>query len=457
MKCKKQEIPEELVEKMQDQTVHLLDRVLMAEECRKEYDHPICEIAAMLGTNDVMYNNMLTIARSHNLGLIDKVKDGTCSVKKALGLLDANVEPGSSLCNNLFRYAWIRRIERLADVEIIYENEDNILYRTNEGLFLGVICNGSERIGVIDDLPKIVDTITDFLQNGCIRWKFGDFVLHEKGEKQYTYLKHFIVSVLTNQPCDVVKQATVSYKSGISQGIYDLRVSNLTCTLLTRADHREARGGFFVRKNYNHEIVIFDENHGHVFFTDYHEWLYQFMNERRDKFRYQSKDNRLCIVVGDKVEYLYHIVMAIHLYGEPTNEEELAEKLNQLRKDYFESDMVVDHLDTDIHNNRLSNLFLMSRSQNARKKNAQARITASGLPCFCWAERYDDTSIRALAGYVHPLRLPYYVIDGVFDLDRYLNELERAEACLHTYEAICKEFEKLERELEEKGEQNECN
>lgn len=110
-----------------------------------------------------------------------------------------------------------------------------------------------------------------------------------------------------------------------------------------------------------------------------------------------------------------------------------------------------------IHNNRLSNLFLMSRSQNARKKNAQARITASGLPCFCWAERYDDTSIRASAGYVHPLRLPYYVIDGVFDLDRYLNELERAEACLHTYEAICKEFEKLERELEEKGEQNECN
>lgn len=454
LKCKREKIPVELVEKMQDQSVHLIDRILTVDEYRKEYGHPIDEIAAMLGTNPTMYKNMLVIAKSHNSGLIDRVKDGTCSIQKALGLLDANVEAGSQLNTNLFRYAWIRRIERLPDVEIIYESPNSILYRTNDGVYLGGICSGSERICIIDDSPSIINAITDFLQNGYIVWKHGDFALCHKGEKQYTYLKHLIVSILTNKPCEIVRQATVSYKSGICHGVYDLRVSNLICHLLTREAHPDANGGFHVMLNCDHEIVIVDQNHGWVFVTDYHKWLYEFLNIQRNKFRYQARDNRLCIEVGEKVEYLYHIVMAIHLFGEPKSEGDLAEKLNQQRKNYFERNMAVDHLDTDIYNNRLSNLFLMTKSQNVRKENAHALIAELGLPYFCWQERYDDTSIRLMAGYAHQLHSPHYLIQGVFSIKEYLKEVDNFVTKIRSDAQACEKFDELENQInkEEKDE-----
>lgn len=454
LKCKREKIPVELVEKIQDQSVHLIDRILTIDEYRKEYGHPIDEIAAMLGTNPTMYKNMLTIAQSHNLGLISKVKDGSCSIKQALRLLEANAKSGAVPCSSLFRYSWIHRIERLTDVEIIHESPNNILYRTKEGLFLGIIYNGGERICRIDDLPSIVNAMTAFLQNGNIRWRSGDFALFRKGEKQHTFLRYFIVSIVTNRPCDDVKQAKVSYKSGICNGIYDLRVSNLTCFLLTRDAHPDAHGGFHVVQNCNHEIVIIDQNHGRRFITDYHKWLYDFLKTRQDKLRYQARDNRLCIKLGNDNWYLYHIVMAVHLYGTPENEEELVKKLNRQQNDYLIKSMEIDHLDADIHNNRLSNLMFMTGSQNAQKSDLQNEIRKLGLPYFCWQERYDDTSIRLMAGYVHQLHSPHYLIQGVFSIKEYLKEVDNFVTKIRSDAQTCEKFGELENQLnkEEKNE-----
>lgn len=455
---KGQPLPKEIYEKLLDSAVPLIDKVALASRYRQEYNYSVRDMATLLKIDEMLYYRMLRILGSENEMLIDKIRKNECTVNLALKIAREAVQPGDSACDSYFRYKWIQNIdERCENYEIIYESRNNILYRSGDGVFLGVSNGENEKSCQLDDTPRILDVLIECLQNGgFIRWEAGDFVLYAGNDSRYGKLSYFIVSKITGKSRYDVKKARVSYKRAPYEGVYDLRIANLTCVLLTCDIHPEACGGFVVTRNKSN-IVIIDESHNDVYQTDYCNWLYHFLQGKRDKFRFQARDNRLCVVVGGRVEYLYHIVMAIHLYGVPASEYSLRKKLRQFREEYIEKGYNVDHLDTDVNNNCLSNLILMTIAQNRRKAKLQSKIRKLELPLFCWQERYDDTSIRAMAGYVHPLRLPHYVMQGVFSVDEYLDALENVAECLENNKIIIDEFEKLERELEEKGEQNECN
>lgn len=455
---KRRPLPKEIYEKLFDSTVPLIDKVALASQHRQEYNYSVQDMATILKINESAYCRMLKILGSGNEVLIDKIRQNECSVSLALKIIREGVQSDDPACDGYFRYKWIKNVdEQFENYEIIYESRNNIVYRSVDGAFLGVSCGENEKRCQLDDTPKILDVLIECLQNGgFIRWEAGDFVLYEENESRYGKLSYFIVSKVTGKSLYDVKKARVSYKNEPYEGVYDLRIANLLCVLLSRDTQPEACGGFVVTRNKSN-IVIIDESHNGVYQADYCDWLYHFLQGKRDKFRFQAKDNRLCVVVGGRVEYLYHIIMAIHLYGEPTGEYSLRDKLRQFREEYTEKGYTVDHLDTNVNNNCLSNLLLITIAQNGRKANLQSRIRKLELPFFCWQERYDDTSIRAMAGYVHPLRLPHYVLQGVFTVDEYLDQLEKVADCIENNKIIIDEFEKLEHKLEKKGEQNECN
>lgn len=385
--------------------------------------------------------------------MIDRVRNNTCSVRLALQLLDEDVQPGTIDWEKHFAYMFISRIKGLENHEIIYKGRTNILYRTDDGVYLGVICRNKEKSCRLDDTPVIVDAIRGWLlKGGFVRWEANQFVLYTPQSEKYGKLSNYIVGLTIKQPFRSVKRLRISYKENHNQGIYDLRVSNMICALLTSNDHPDACGGFCITRSENN-ILITDEKRNVVYKTDYSAWLYRFLQQKRDKIRYQARDNRLCIKVGKDVSYLYHVVMAIHLYGEPGrySDYELAPKLRRFKRNYTQKRFAVDHLDGDITNNCLSNLIIMTTSQNSKKENLQSKIKNSETPFFCKQERYDDTSIKAMVGYVYPGRSPVYLMQGVFTIAEYLDELEKL---VHEFEKKEKKNEHNCRSKEEKTDSN---
>lgn len=446
MKCKRLPIPQKVIRQLQDQWTPLIDRVILAQAIRTEYDHSALYMSEVIGINEAMYHKLCKIAESQCDELIDRVRNNTCSVRLALQLLNEDVQPGTIDWEKHFGYLFISRIKELKKYEIIYKGRTNILYRTDDGVFLGVTRRNNEKCCRLDDTPVIVDAIRGWLiKGGFVRWEANQFILYTPQSEKYGKLANYIVGLTIKQPFRSVKRLRISYKDNHNQDIYDLRVSNMICALLTSNDHPDACGGFCITQSENN-ILITDEKRNVVYKTDYSAWLYRFLSVKRDQFRYQARDNRLCIKVGKDVEYLYHVVMAIHLYGEPGrySDYDLSPKLRRFKRNYTRKRFTVDHLDGDITNNCLSNLAIMTTSQNAKKGHLQSRLQSKfknlEIPFFCKQERYDDTSIKAMAGYAYPDRSPVYLMQGVFSIDEYLDVLE-----------------KLERELEEKGEQNECN
>lgn len=427
MKYKRLPIPQKVIRQLQDQWTPLIDRIILAQAIRTEYDHSALFMSEVIGINEAMYHKLCKIAESQCDELIDRVRNNTCSVRLALQLLNEDVQPGTIDWEKHFGYLFISRIKELENHEIIYKGRTNILYRTDDGVYLGVVCRNKEKCCRLDDTPVIVDAIRGWLlKGGFVRWEANQFVLYTPKSEKYGKLSNYIVGLTIKRPFRSVKRLRISYKQNDNQGIHDLRVSNMICALLTSYDHPDACGGFCITRRENN-ILITDEKRNVVYKTDYSAWLYRFIHQKRDKIRYQARDNRLCIKVGKDVSYLYHVVMAIHLYGEPgrCSDYELAPKLRRFKRNYTQKRFAVDHLDGDITNNCLSNLIILTTSQNSKKENLQSKIKNAETPFFCKQERYDDTSIKAMARFISPDRSPEYLMQGVFTIDEYLDELEK--------------------------------
>lgn len=447
-KWKRLPLSPEISVRLADKNIPEVDRVALANICRAKYDYPIADMAALVGINYAAYHKLSTLAASNHAALIDEVRKGNCSIRAALCFVKNNVQQDSPRWKSRFRYMWIERIEQLSDADILFESKINILYRSAGELFLGVVCGKSEKLCTLSDEPVVVDAILGLFRQGAeIRWKTVDFVVYGEG-KHYGKLKHHIISAITNKPWEEIAKATVSYKLEPCGNVYNLKVSNLVCSLLERSNHPEAYSRFVVTRKGRGEINIITKRHNIVYKTDYHPWLYNLLMEKQNAFRIEGKDDRLRVRVGDRFEYIYHVIMAVYLYGTPTNEEDLAEKISLFRKEYLSLGNIVDHIDADVCNNRLSNLIVMSIAQNSSKSNVQSDIKNLGHPFFCWAERYDDTSVVAKMGYTDPLRLPFYMIQGVFSIEEFLEAMKEFAASVKGDTLICSKFD----ELDKKGE-----
>lgn len=156
MKCKRLPIPQKVIRQLQDQWTPLIDRVILAQAIRTEYDHSALYMSEVIGINEAMYHKLCKIAESQCDELIDRVRNNTCSVRLALQLLNEDVQPGTIDWEKHFGYLFISRIKELEKYEIIYKSRTNILYRTDDGVFLGVTRRNNEKCCRLDDTPVIV-------------------------------------------------------------------------------------------------------------------------------------------------------------------------------------------------------------------------------------------------------------------------------------------------------------
>lgn len=436
----KMQIPQEEIKQLSDKSIPVIDRVAIGEEYRKKHGGAIKEISSNIPISDGMYCKYRKILGSGKGQLIDGVKTGCLSLRQAYELIDA--DENSTYFQSFFRYAFISSLETQG-IEILAERHENILYRSTDGVFLAVICGDREEKCQVNDEKIIIQLLQNLIENGdIIRFMSGDFVV----SSDKTLLKHRIVATITGEPIDEIKKAGVSYKREPYRGIHDLRVSNLTCTLLKRIHHPEACGGFVVDR-VKDTIKITDETRNETYVVDYSPWLYSFLAEMKDKLRLQARDNRLSVSVNRKTEYIYHIVMAVHLFGFPENQADLEVKLNQFKQEYTKKGKVVDHVNADTHDNRISNLIIMTDEQNRKKEALQKAIKQMGLPVFCWVERCDDTDIKMEAGYASSLSYPDYKVRGIFLIPEFLKEMEEFVVMAQNDSFICREFRELERAL----------
>lgn len=92
--------------------------------------------------------------------------------------------------------------------------------------------------------------------------------------------------------------------------------------------------------------------------------------------------------------YLSMVAYACYYMG--VNEKNFARRLPEIRKAFNKSDKVIDHLNSDIHNNCAWNLSVMPSSSNSSKRDLAGRIKQ---PYFLYAAATESGEYRIRFGY----------------------------------------------------------
>jgi len=409
-------IPTEVVNQLTDKNIPEISRVELAEKIRKQYSYSQADMFPYLNCSPTHYCRHLKILQTGNMMLRQMVQDGV-GVSTACKLLADPVH-----IQNYQHYPKLEQVERVSD-EIMYESKRYILYRYKDELCLRIFpLRSSETFCWLDDKPIVIKTILDLLNNGCTICT--NMNLLDNHGNNIGSLQHHLLAALCDKPLSAVRDSIVRFRQKThDKNTYNLRSINLYCKGITRHSHPDIFGGNMIYKS-KKQLQVRNPNTGIVSTTDYADWLYNLLQSKTDSLRFHARDNRLCIPIDQKYEYLYHIIMTVELYGVPVDEKDLREKIDNFRKKYLDKDKTVDHLNNDPYDCRLLNLMIMTRQHNTQKQSLDKQIDELGLPYFCWAERYDDISVRLRAGYVSPLKMPTYIIDGIYTIPDYLKKME---------------------------------
>lgn len=468
---KRYTIPEDIKSQLSDQALSPIERVQLAEKCRKQYSFNREDMLSLTGISNTQYARYQWVLRHGDERLFNLLRQRECSVSMAIKDVK---EPG--YLDKRERYSLRDKLDRrYGKVEMIYEQHKYALYRIKPkgGCYLAVsyIVKGNDddliwcreqNTCCIDDNTAIIDTIVGLLQQGCAISKTFQVI---KPDNSKAMLYYYIVSAFSGVAFDEVVKSATRVKRKPRNGEYDMRICNLLIPDELSIQYAEVTGGSVIVRRKN-DIVIINEKNGSVNYTDYSPWFYSFLRKNSDNIRVQSKDRRLCIPVGNRVEYLHHIVLAIKLYGEPTEGEPLSKKLQKLRTTYFDLDFEVDHLDGDSRNNRLSNLMLMSESDHTKKHhlfkrlddfNAKLRMPykwsvvktpyKKTTPCVCKLERYDNKSVRLQMGMMGSVSQdPEYMVQGVYTVPEMLYQLATFLHNVEQNENVFAEFSRVEAE-----------
>ena len=467
-------ISDDIIERLSNREISPIERVQLAEKCRQKYNWSQEDMLVLTGISSTQYYRYQLVHHSGDERLFDLVKRRVCSVDMAIKEIK---EPG--YLEKREQYCLRDRLEqKLRNIEMIYEQYKYALFRVvpSGECYLSVAYTTQDKgemmwgrehtMCLVDDNKAILDTIVELLQQGCTVSKTFRVT---KPNKSSAMLYYYIVSAFSGVAFDeVVKSATRMKRKprwSIDNRMYDMRICNLLIPDELSIKYAEVTGGNVIVRRKN-DIVIINEKNGSVNYTDYSPWFYSFLRKNSDNIRVKSKDRRLCIPVGNRVEYLHHIVLAIKLYGEPTEGEPLSKKLQKLRTTYFDLDFEVDHLDGDSRNNRLSNLMLMSESDHTKKHhlfkrlddfNAKLRMPykwsvvktpyKKTTPCVCKLERYDNKSVRLQMGMMGSVSQdPEYMVQGVYTVPEMLYQLATFLHNVEQNENVFAEFSRVEAE-----------
>lgn len=472
---KRYTIPEDIKSQLSDQALSSIERVQLAEKCRKQYSYNREDMLALTDIGNTQYARYQWVLRYGDERLFNLLRQRECSVSMAIKDIQ---EPG--YLDKRERYCLRDKLEReYGEVEMIYERYKYALYRIkpNDGCYLAVsyIVKGNDddliwcreqNTCCIDDNKAIIDTIVELLQQGCTISKAFRVTTPDR---RSVALYYYVVSVFSGTPLDEVIRSTTKPKHKPWNGAYDMRLSSLWVPGELAIQYADVIGSNTIVRR-GDSITIINRKNGSVNYTDYSPWLFKFLKEHGDNISLQARDRRLCLPVGNRVEYLHHIILAVELYGEPSEAEPLSKKIQRLRNAYFDLGYEVDHLDGDAQNNRVSNLMLMTCSDHAKKSGLCKRMENFNQklrkpyewsivkaphkkisPCVCKLERYDNKSVRMQVGIMQGTsQNAEYTVQGVFTVPEMLYQLETFLHDVEQNEAIFAEFSRLENEEEYK-------
>lgn len=472
---KRYTIPEDIKSQLSDQALSSIERVQLAEKCRKQYSYNREDMLALTDIGNTQYARYQWVLRYGDERLFNLLRQRECSVSMAIKDIQ---EPG--YLDKRERYCLRDKLEReYGEVEMIYERYKYALYRIkpNDGCYLAVsyIVKGNDddliwcreqNTCCIDDNKAIIDTIVELLQQGCTISKAFRVTTPDR---RSVALYYYVVSVFSGTPLDEVIRSATKPKHKPWNGAYDMRLSSLWVPGELAIQYADVIGSNTIVRR-GDSITIINRKNGSVNYTDYSPWLFKFLKEHGDNISLQARDRRLCLPVGNRVEYLHHIILAVELYGEPSEAEPLSKKIQRFRNAYFDLGYEVDHLDGDAQNNRVSNLMLMTCSGHAKKSGLCKRMENFNQklrkpyewsivkaphkkisPCVCKLERYDNKSVRMQVGIMQGTsQNAEYTVQGVFTVPEMLYQLETFLHDVEQNEAIFAEFSRLENEEEYK-------
>ena len=335
--------------------------------------------------------------------------------------------------------------------KVLCANKRFCLYQ-HKGKCFVAMNNGGRRRYEVDNAEYAISTICDIINNGCgISAKLD---VYDKSNNKIGNLKNYLVSAYANIPLEKIKRVWLKDRA---DGANDLRISNLRCRAL--ATTIPSLNGDTVIERRKKDIVILHKSSGVVSYVDYTPKMMRILTEF-GALHSRARDKRLSLLLDSKNDNLLHqIRIALDLYGLPDGfcKDDVIAMMERLRDEHISKGITVDHIDGDCLNNRLNNLILMKKAQNVKKqrltaalvnldaclkvrkhevdfeedeknsdKKPQFRVVEGNIVhWFCWSERYDRTSICMRAGYCSPLQAPVYLVEGVYSVPEYLNEMKR--------------------------------
>ena len=409
------EISRKLLDTLMDQSVSTIDRIKLAEKARNEKQINYKTALELLNVPNTTYCRHLQVIRSGNEEIYNFVSSGAMSVTTAVALL------------KMPAYPFVERLERMG-ASIILDAGAYVIYEFQQQRYLGIAYTANndhkdtlkkqfaERLYLIDNEPYATETIKNLINEGYSIGRTLRIVSPDR--KRKGTLCHHLYAGYHNLDVNEILSKPVSFKvKSVNNAITDLRICNLS------GPKPSISGQTKIYKR-GKDMVIVRKVDGLVTYTDYSPDLYRVLTSY-GCLHTKTGDNRLALYINKNHSiYIYHLRMIEHLYGLPKDTTELIDNIERLRDEYFGKGMQIDHLDNDCCNNRLSNLMLMTISENGKKRGIVKSIQNLGYPFFCWAERYDDTAVKMQAGYSSQFKKPVFMTEGVFSVKEFLHEAQ---------------------------------
>ena len=444
-------IPNDLKEQLTDPNISKLDRMQLALNAHND-GYANVDLMRAMGMPNTNYYRYLRLLKSNNQTVFDAFQSGKVGLHKAISLLKGAIPTGYLNAYDLWNIG----------AKVLCANKRFCLYQQKEKCFVEMNSGGRGKYEV-DNADYAINTICDIINSGCgISAKLD---VYDKSNNKIGNLKSYLVSAYANIPLDIIKRVWLQDRV---DGANDLRISNLRCRAL--ATTIPSLNGDTVVKHRGKDIVILHKSSGVVSYIDYTPEMMRILREF-GALHSRARDKRLSLLLDSKNDNLLHqIRIALDLYRLPKGfcKDDVIAVMERLRAEHISKGMTVDHIDGDCFNNRLSNLILMKKAQNVKKQSLtsalvrldsrlkvrkhevefeedekdsdkkQFRVVECNIiHWFCWAERYDRTSICMRAGYCSPLQAPVFLVEGVYSVPEYLNELKRfieiAEDRKHTF------------------------
>lgn len=426
-------IPDDLKEQLADPNISELERMQFALIAHND-GYTNVDMMRLMDMPSTNYYRYLRLIKSNNQTVFDAFQSGKVGLHKAIRLLKGAIPTGYLNAYDLWNIG----------AKVLCANKRFCLYQQKEKCFIEMNSGGRGKYEV-DNADYAIKTICDIINNGCGITARLD--VYDENKNRIGNLKNYLVSAYANIPLEKIK--SVWLKDRVD-GANDLRISNLRCRAL--ATTIPSLNGDTVVEHRGKDIVIIRKLSGVVSYVDYTPEMMRILTEF-GALHSRARDKRLSLLLDSKNDKLLHqIRIALDLYGLPEgfSKNDVIAIMERLRAEHISKGMTVDHIDGDCLNNRLSNLILMKKAHNVKKQRLTSALVSLDarlevgkedeksndekqhvrvvegdiVHWFCWAERYDRTSICMRAGYCSPLQAPIYLVEGVYSVPEYLNEMK---------------------------------